>query len=243
VSKSQQMKRKAQPKVVKEEEDVMEIDLEEGTSSYATRPAAKPSSKQKVPKQKPVVLQRPSLSPPPTQYVSSSESNDDATSDFDDEEKDEDSEDDSESNTSVGSFEMSDQSNSEDSVSEESDTPVTPSRARRKRKSTQTTPRKARRTVTAPTPHSKAALRKRKQSQLMLKSRSLIQRPSGRSQTLPDDPLARALQVLHVGARPDVLPCRDEEYTDVLSAVLGLLEEGSGGCVCMLLLEMTICLF
>jgi hypothetical protein len=32
--------------------------------------------------------------------------------------------------------------------------------------------------------------------------------------------------------RPDVLPCRDTEWSDVFDKVYSLLEEGSGGCVC-----------
>jgi origin recognition complex subunit 1 len=40
------------------------------------------------------------------------------------------------------------------------------------------------------------------------------------------------MQVLHVAARPEALPCREEEYGWVLRAVAELLEEGSGGCVC-----------
>lgn len=40
------------------------------------------------------------------------------------------------------------------------------------------------------------------------------------------------MHVLHVGARPDALPCREDEYVEVMGAILGLLEEESGGCVC-----------
>jgi origin recognition complex subunit 1 len=40
------------------------------------------------------------------------------------------------------------------------------------------------------------------------------------------------MHVLHVAARPDELPCRDEEYSRILRSVRELVEEGSGGCVC-----------
>ncbi|KAE9385151.1 hypothetical protein BT96DRAFT_960792 [Gymnopus androsaceus JB14] len=42
-------------------------------------------------------------------------------------------------------------------------------------------------------------------------------------QELPPDPFLRAMHALHVGSRPDTLPCR--------GAVSDLLEEGSGGCI------------
>ncbi|KAF8336554.1 P-loop containing nucleoside triphosphate hydrolase protein [Cantharellus anzutake] len=48
---------------------------------------------------------------------------------------------------------------------------------------------------------------------------------------LPENPFLRAMHVLHVSSRPDVLPCRDEEYMEILSKVLTLLEEGAGGCI------------
>ena len=49
---------------------------------------------------------------------------------------------------------------------------------------------------------------------------------------LPKDPWLRAMHVLHVGARPDALPCREEEFEKVLRCIGELLEEESGGCVC-----------
>ena len=51
-----------------------------------------------------------------------------------------------------------------------------------------------------------------------------------------ENPFLRAMHVLHVASRPDVLPCRDEEYTEILGKVLTLLEEGAGGCICKLFL-------
>ena len=50
---------------------------------------------------------------------------------------------------------------------------------------------------------------------------------------LPKDPWLRAMNALHVGSKPDFLPCREEEFNKVLRCVGELLEEGSGGCVCM----------
>jgi origin recognition complex subunit 1 len=50
---------------------------------------------------------------------------------------------------------------------------------------------------------------------------------------LPTDPYQRALRLLHVGATPDSLPCREEEFVDVLSRVEEGVEGGGGGCLCM----------
>jgi len=50
------------------------------------------------------------------------------------------------------------------------------------------------------------------------------------------DSWLRAMHALHVGARPEALPCRAEEYARVMRAVEELLEEGSGGCICKLLI-------
>jgi len=49
---------------------------------------------------------------------------------------------------------------------------------------------------------------------------------------LPQDPYQRALRLLHVGATPDSLPCREEEFVDVLSRVEDGVEGGGGGCLC-----------
>ena len=49
---------------------------------------------------------------------------------------------------------------------------------------------------------------------------------------LPTDPYQRALRLLHVGATPDSLPCREEEFVDVLSRVEEGVEGGGGGCLC-----------
>jgi origin recognition complex subunit 1 len=49
---------------------------------------------------------------------------------------------------------------------------------------------------------------------------------------LPRDPYERALRLLHVGATPESLPCREEEFVDVLSRVEEGVETGGGGCLC-----------
>ena len=49
---------------------------------------------------------------------------------------------------------------------------------------------------------------------------------------LPVDPYQRALKLLHVGATPETLPCREEEFVDVLSKVEEGVESGGGGCLC-----------
>lgn len=51
---------------------------------------------------------------------------------------------------------------------------------------------------------------------------------------LPVDPYQRALRLLHVGATPESLPCREEEFVEVLSKVEEGVEWGGGGCLCEL---------
>ncbi|KAH7926066.1 P-loop containing nucleoside triphosphate hydrolase protein [Leucogyrophana mollusca] len=111
--------------------------------------------------------------------------------------------------------------------------PKTPSK-KRKLATPKSTPRKRRtQTLVAPTPHSKAAIRKRsrKVPDVRLPPPDLTQEHYRQLQKLAPDPWLRAMHVLHVAARPDVLPCRGEEYNRVLRTVEELLEEGSGGCV------------
>ena len=50
-------------------------------------------------------------------------------------------------------------------------------------------------------------------------------------QDLPADPYQRAMRLLHVGATPESLPCREEEFIDVLSRVEEGVESGGGGCL------------
>ncbi|KAF7303122.1 Origin recognition complex subunit 1 [Mycena kentingensis (nom. inval.)] len=101
------------------------------------------------------------------------------------------------------------------------------------------TPRK-KGTMAHPTPHSKAALKRRRKSTGNASPRKRAKVHVRRHEAglgydamtnLPEDPWLRAMQVLHVGSRPDALPCRDDEFDRVLGSVFDLLEEGSGGCV------------
>ncbi|KAJ7196826.1 P-loop containing nucleoside triphosphate hydrolase protein [Mycena pura] len=110
------------------------------------------------------------------------------------------------------------------------DAPKTPSKSRKRR-----------RTAAHPTPHSKAALARRRVKGAGAGSPRKRTGPRFRlhnaglgyetMSNLPKDPWLRAMQMLHVGSRPDALPCRDDEFDRVLGAVYDLLEEGSGGCV------------
>ena len=96
------------------------------------------------------------------------------------------------------------------------------------------TPSKRRRRLggVEPTPHSKAALRKRRNLKLKVKPPTTTAQDNTTLQKLPADPYIRAAHTLHVGERPDALSCRDEEYVAILEAVLELLQETSGGCIC-----------
>ncbi|KAJ7475094.1 P-loop containing nucleoside triphosphate hydrolase protein [Mycena galericulata] len=110
------------------------------------------------------------------------------------------------------------------------DEPKTPSKSRKRR-----------RNIAHPTPHSKAALARRgkgagpasprKRAKLAVRSNNASLGFDSSMAHLPQDPWLRAMHVLHVGSRPDALPCREEEFERVLNSVSDLLEEGSGGCV------------
>ncbi|KAF7424044.1 Origin recognition complex, subunit 1 [Pleurotus ostreatus] len=173
------------------------------------------------------------------------------------------------------------QEEEDDESEDEYDVPQTPTRKRKRaaqatpRKSPRksksllvssfATPRKPRRAALAqPTPHSKAALAKRRK--VAYKRRKQLDGEgsvggededdgvfnvggvagvggssglstyalgvgSGDTDNLPDDPWVRAMYMLHVGSRPDALPCREREFQKVLRSVSELLEEGSGGCI------------
>ncbi|KAF9454534.1 P-loop containing nucleoside triphosphate hydrolase protein [Macrolepiota fuliginosa MF-IS2] len=124
--------------------------------------------------------------------------------------------------------------------------PRTPSKKRVRRDLTTprkaaTTPRKRTKTFAQPTPHSKAAARRLQASPSKKKQRFTVRPraafPSAMSEwnlnllKMPKDPWLRAMHMLHVGNRPDSLPCRDAEFENVLRCVGELLEDGSGGCV------------
>ncbi|KAI1786444.1 P-loop containing nucleoside triphosphate hydrolase protein [Ganoderma leucocontextum] len=103
-------------------------------------------------------------------------------------------------------------------------TPRTPKTPRRPR---------ARTDKAQPTPHSKAALRRRKKTALAVRPPPPAEGTLelALASGLEGDAWLRAMHVLHVAARPGALPCREEEYGRVLRAVEELLEEGSGGCI------------
>ena len=116
--------------------------------------------------------------------------------------------------------------------------PQTPSRKRKRTTSVASTPRRKRvaPALAAPTPHSKRALRARaRQLTLRAPLPEMAGALSLGEASKEKDPWLRAMNALHVGARPDALPCRSEEYTRVMRAVEELIEEGSGGCICRLL--------
>jgi origin recognition complex subunit 1 len=125
-----------------------------------------------------------------------------------------------------------------DLSSANSDPPQTPSKKRKRPASTTSTPRRKRvaPAPAAPTPHSKRALRARARRPAM---RAPPPEMAGAfslgKESTETDPWLHAMHALHVGARPEALPCRTEEYGRVMRAVEELLEEGSGGCICELL--------
>lgn len=117
----------------------------------------------------------------------------------------------------------------------------TPSKKKRSATASMQTPRKkskvGRKRLTAPTPHSKAALRRRQKRGAKRQLASIRERATNLEEQfdtshLPDDIFLRALHLLHVGSRPDALPCREDEFDDVLSRIVDLIEEGAGGCLC-----------
>jgi origin recognition complex subunit 1 len=159
---------------------------------------------------------------------------------------DEDSEDEDAADVSVS--EDGGEDGEEDGDYDELDSIGKPRTPSRKRKRVQTsTPRKTKRskTVVQPTPHSKAALarrqratsspRKRKTFAIRLPEQSLTFQAS--MAHVPKDPWLRSMHALHVGSRPDSLPCREAEYERVLRCVGELLEEGSGGCICKISIQ------
>jgi origin recognition complex subunit 1 len=128
----------------------------------------------------------------------------------------------------------------EDLTEDDYGDPRTPSKKRKRTSSPTKTPRKPRKTTAHPTPHSKAALRRCQQPASPRKSPMKIRPPPPaplaertlQLEQLPKDPWLRAMHMLHVGSKPDELPCREEEYAKVLRSVEELIDEGSGGCVC-----------
>ncbi len=125
--------------------------------------------------------------------------------------------------------------------------PRTPSKRRRRAASaasTPTTPRRKRvapATLAAPTPHSKRAIRARARRPVMLAPPPEMAGAFALGEASTEtDPWLRAMHALHVGARPEALPCRTEEYARVTRGVEELLEEGSGGCICALFFAISL---
>ncbi|KIJ51495.1 hypothetical protein M422DRAFT_224152 [Sphaerobolus stellatus SS14] len=107
---------------------------------------------------------------------------------------------------------------------------------KRKKQGVQSTPRKQPKIngIAAPTPHSKRVVKMKKRRKAV---EAMVFRPQktttdyARLKSLPPDPFLRAMHVLHVGARPETLPCREDEYAQIMSAVFTLLEDNTGGCI------------
>jgi origin recognition complex subunit 1 len=123
----------------------------------------------------------------------------------------------------------------EKTVSGDSEGEEHPSASRRKRKrSTQETkirtPAKRRKGAIQPTPHSKKALKSRKKYKI--RPPTIQVQDNSALFSMEDDPFLRAMYTLHVGERPDSLPCRDDEYVTIFENVMSLLQETSGGCIC-----------
>ena len=98
-----------------------------------------------------------------------------------------------------------------------------------KRSSALNTPSKAN-----PTPRSRArqlAIRASNLSHPLLPARP----PKISSLSLEEinrlSPQERAKRLLHVGATPDHLPCREEQYEEIMACVEDAVQEGIGGCV------------
>lgn len=136
----------------------------------------------------------------------------------------------------------------EEDEEEEEDSGVvagTPSKKRKsvtKTKSKPTTPRKRQKatTKTTSTP-SKSASRTKTTTKGTKGTKRKVPHPKSSTsnlpatilpENLPTNPYERALRLLHVGATPDSLPCREEEFVDVLSRVEEGVEGGGGGCLC-----------
>ncbi|KAJ1024118.1 hypothetical protein NDA16_002957 [Ustilago loliicola] len=114
------------------------------------------------------------------------------------------------------------------------DAPMTPTKRR-----VLSTPQKALYGLASP---AKAQATPRSKARLMgLKARSLPHPtlparppkfsllPNEEAQTL--NPHDRAKRLLHVGATPDHLPCREDQYEEIMACVEDAVEEGIGGCV------------
>lgn len=75
--------------------------------------------------------------------------------------------------------------------------------------------------------------KKKKEVKTKAVKRVMTPRVPRRTVPLPDvvSPLAEAQLRLHVGAVPDSLPCREDEFAEIFSFTEGKVQEGIGGCM------------
>lgn len=110
----------------------------------------------------------------------------------------------------------------EDGVERDVSTP------RKRKRTTTTTPRKSKVARTTSKPKGTPRKRGGRKSALLPVAEHTMDFTK-----LPVDPYERALKLLHVGATPETLPCREEDFVDVLGRIEDGVEDGSGGCLCM----------
>lgn len=121
----------------------------------------------------------------------------------------------------------------EDEEQDETGTDTKKGRGRGKRKASKTsTPRNRARTSVAGIKPKTKLVKKRVRVTPHPKSSTSNLPATIVPEDLPTDPYERALRLLHVGATPDSLPCREEEFVDVLGRVEEGVESGGGGCLC-----------
>lgn len=131
------------------------------------------------------------------------------------------------------------ESDEENGTVDEVDSATTPRKRRGKAAKTTTTPRKRKSTAAVrATPASKRQKVDGKPAKMTTKKRRQHLQAPNRGITseiaphlLPKDPYERALHLLHVGATPDSLPCREDEFVDVMTKVEEGIESGGGGCL------------
>jgi hypothetical protein len=141
---------------------------------------------------------------------------------------------------SVASEEIHDAAASDDDDDDAtSGLPSTPSKKRKRTATTKAkqTPSKRRKgdAGQAVTPSRKAATTPRTKRAKKVQNRSTAVKTITEEidpRLLPKDPYERALHLLHVGATPDSLPCREDEFLEVLMKVEEGIEDGGGGCLC-----------
>ncbi|KAJ9097670.1 hypothetical protein QFC21_004707 [Naganishia friedmannii] len=116
--------------------------------------------------------------------------------------------------------------------------PGTPSKKRKRATTTKPkrTPSKRRKGETgqAVTPSRKSAATPRTKKAKKAQNRSTAVKTISEEidpRLLPKNPYERALHLLHVGATPDSLPCREDEFLEVLMKVEEGIDDGGGGCL------------